>query len=143
MAPDIANELKWLCRHALNAQHEYEEAVDNGAAPRLGPLFREMIKIHAQIARELALDLQKNGELAEAARLGTNAVHSPLFDARAFLHGADENVLEGLIDGEQRNVACYNKAFNRGDMPLTLKEHLMHQQYCLDAAIFDMQVMKQ
>ena len=143
MAPEVANEFKWLYRHAVDAQHEYEEALDKAAAPHLAPLFRDMIELHATNARELALDLQKNGELAEESGLATNAVHSPLMNARAFLNGPDESVLEGLIDGEQRNMECYNKALSRDDIPLTLRDHLMHQQYRLDAAILDMQVMKQ
>ena len=65
-----------------------------------------MIGLHAKNARELTLDLQKNGELAEGSGEATNAIHSPLTGASAFLNGPDDSVLQGVIDGEQRNTEC-------------------------------------
>lgn len=143
MEPQVANELKWLYKHAIDAKHEYGVALRRSVTQRLTLLFQDMVKLHAQNALELALDLQKYGELDIEVVSDQNPVHRPLLDSRAFLGDPDERVIDGLIDGEQRNLECYNKALRQVGMPSVLKLHLIDQQYRLDAAILDMQVMKQ
>jgi hypothetical protein len=143
MESEVSRALKRLYRHAIDAQYEYEAALGGTITPRLTPLFQEMVEIHARNARELAMDLQKHGEFALPIASDRSPVHRPLIDSRAFLSGPDEGVLDGLIDGEQRNVDCYNRALRCDDIPGTLKAHLSDQQYRLDAAILDMQVMRE
>jgi hypothetical protein len=143
METEVSNTLKWLYKRAIDAQHEYEAALSKTVPEQLAPLFQDMVELHAKHARELALDLQKHGELSVQIVSDQNPVHRPLMDARAFLTGSDDSVLEGLIDGEQRNMNCYNHALRCADISGALKEHLLDQQYRLDAAILDMQVMRE
>jgi hypothetical protein len=143
MEPEVANELKWFYKHAIDAKHEYEVALGRSVTQRLTLLFQDMVELHAQNARELALDLQKYGELDIEIASDKNPVHRPLLDSRAFIGDPDERIIDGLIDGEQRNLECYNRALRQVQMPSVLKLHLIDQQYRLDAAILDMQVMQQ
>jgi hypothetical protein len=39
MTPDVAKEFKWFYRHAIDAQQEYQLALDKAAAPHLAALF--------------------------------------------------------------------------------------------------------
>jgi hypothetical protein len=142
MEPEVANELKWLYKHAIDSQHEYEIALGRSVTQRLTLLFQDMVELHAQNARELALDLQKYGVLDVQNVSVRNPIHRQLMNSRAFLGDPDERVIDGLIDGEQRNLECYKKALRQTGMPSVLKFHLIDQQYRLDAAILDMQVMK-
>jgi hypothetical protein len=143
METEAADALKWLHKHAIDAQHEYEAALDKAATGRLKPLFQDMVELHGKHARELALDLQRHGELSVQIVSDQSPVHRPLMDARALLSGPDDGVLDGLIDAEQRHVDCYNQALRRANISATLKAHLIDQQYRLDAAILDMQVMRE
>ena len=74
-----------------------------------------MIELHEKNARELALALQKDGELTERVGQMSNAERSAVADP--ILTGSDYAVLECLIDGELSNIACYNKALNRVVVP--------------------------
>lgn len=112
MNSEMIGHLKTLHTSAIDARNGYQEALKDAEGKGMSPLFSDMIALHETNARELARELTKANEIPDDNGSFMTVVHKTIMDVRSLFNGLDESVLPGLIDGEKRNVAKYDDAFN-------------------------------
>jgi len=69
-------------------------------------------------------------------------VHRAIFSVRSLFDELDEDVLPGLIDGEQRNVSLYDEALKQPGLSAELAALLTTQRARLVEKIEDMKSWK-
>jgi len=142
MASELIDHLTSLHTHAVDARHGYEEALEQAGGKGLTGVFRDMIGLHARNADEIAADLGRMGEVPDERGSFMTTVHRTIMDIRSLFGGLDESILPGLIDGEERNAAAYDKALALSDIPGEVRTHLVQQKSSLVAAILRMKASK-
>jgi uncharacterized protein (TIGR02284 family) len=140
MDDDVLEQLKALHTHAIDARHGYEEALDDAEGRGLTSLFREMIALHDTNAHELSAYLVLSGAQVNDDGSFMTVVHRTIMRVRSLFNGLDESVLPGLIDGEERNKASYDKALDMQTLPADVRRLLMEQRARIDAAIAGMRM---
>ncbi len=138
MATNVVHQLTALHAHAIDARHGYEEALDHAEHGSPTSVFTQMIDLHSQNASDLATDLIHLGVVPDASGSFMTTVHHAIMDIRSLFGGLDQSVLPGLIDGEGRNVAAYERALAATEIPADIRTHLEKQKARLDAAISGM-----
>lgn len=142
MHHDLTDHLKSLHTAAVDARHGYEEALHDADLGDMGPLFREMIAVHGANGDELAVHLRSRGEEPDEEGSFMSTIHRTIMDIRSLFGGLDESVLSGLIDGEERNVARYEKAAASPDATDQDRALISRQRSVLEAAITKMRALK-
>ena len=142
MESEVVDQLKMLHIRAIDALHGYGEALKHAEGKGMTPLFTDMIAIHTRNSDELAMALRTLGEQANDDGLFMSTVHRTIMDIRALFGGLDESVLPGLIDGEKRNIECYDETLKILDIPARLREQLVQQRVRLESAVSDMEAPK-
>lgn len=101
---DIADNLSELAklqvRH-VDAANGYETGLDNADA-KLEPVLRQMINLHRQAGAEAADILIAHGGEPDTDGSWMSLVHETIISVRGLFDGIDEDVIPGIIDGEQR-----------------------------------------
>jgi uncharacterized protein (TIGR02284 family) len=134
-AEDTLDHLKSLHAAAVDSRDGYEAAVEDAEGHGLTPLFTKMTGLHQHHADELAAALHGAGEPADDDGSFMSTVHRTVMDVRALFGGLDDSVLPGLIDGETRNIAAYDKALDETGLPPDIRALLTRQRDALQAAI--------
>ncbi len=135
--------LKTLHTSAIDARNGYREALKEAQGKGMSPLFADMIALHEGHASKLADLLAEAGEEAESEVSFMSTVHETIMDVRALFSGLDESVLPGLIDGERRNIAQYDKAISEPEaLPRPVRAVLEQQRAELQTKISEMEAMK-
>jgi uncharacterized protein (TIGR02284 family) len=97
-----------------------------------------MIALHAKNADELSACLIHAGAKVNDDGSFMTLVHRAIMRIRALFNGLDESVLPGLIDGEQRNQASYDKALELKTLPADIRHLITAQRDRILAAIAGM-----
>lgn len=142
MDQPILDHLKSLRTAAIDARNGYQEALEDAEGKGMTPLFRDMIALHEGHAAALARELTKAGEKADDSGSFMSAVHRAIMDVRSLFNGLDAGVLPGLIDGEQRNAAKYDKALTDARPSQDIATLLTGQRAAIVEKIAAMQAMQ-
>jgi uncharacterized protein (TIGR02284 family) len=117
MQENAIEALKKLHTAAIDARNGYQEALNDAKGHGLSGLFAEMVDLHTGNADELRQALARVGVHAHENGSFMSVVHETIMDVRSLFGGLGSSVLPGLIDGEQRNVAAYDKALEEDPDP--------------------------
>ena len=139
---DQIEHLKSLHTSAIDARNGYQEALKDAEGRGLTPLFADMIAVHTANAQELETTLSAAGEKADQSGSFMTLVHRAIFSVRSLFDELDEDVLPGLIDGEQRNVSHYDEALKQTGLAAELATLLTTQRARLVEKIEDMKSWK-
>jgi uncharacterized protein (TIGR02284 family) len=138
-AEDTLDHLKSLHTAAVDSRNGYEAAIEAADGHGLAPLFTKMTGLHQHHADELAAALHGAGEPADDDGSFMSTVHRTVMNVRALFDGLGKSVLPGLIDGETRNIAAYDKALDETGLPPDIRTLLTRQRDDLRAAIRTME----
>ncbi len=142
MTDDIIAQLKTLHTHAVDARNGYEEALHDAEGRGMTPLFRDMISLHTTNAEELLDLLGRMGHRPDRNGSFMSTVHRTIMGIRSLFGGLDEEVLPGLIDGENRNVSRYAEALESHDMSADVRVLLETQRRRIEVAVAAMKGIK-
>jgi uncharacterized protein (TIGR02284 family) len=138
----VLDDLKSLHTAAIDARNGYREALEDAEGKGMTPLFSELVALHESHAAALARTLGAAGEKADDEGSFMTTVHKTIMDVRSLFNGLDASVLPGLIDGEKRNVAKYDKALRDGRPPAEVASLLTSQRSALVQKILEMEAQK-
>jgi hypothetical protein len=137
----IAERLKSLHTAAIDARKGYEAGRHDADGKGMTPLFQEMIVIHTRNEADLSAALGRLGEVADDQGSFMSAVNETILAVRSWFGGLGESVLPGLIDGETRDVAQYDHALERPDLPSDVRAVLTTNRGRLVGAIAEMRAL--
>jgi uncharacterized protein (TIGR02284 family) len=138
MDDETRKHLESLHTAAIDARHGYEEAASDAKGGGLTPLFHQMIALHARNEAELAGALGSGAVAADDDGSFMSIVHRTIIGLRSLFGGLDESILPGLIDGEERNIAHYDKALEEATIPAEIRALLVAQRGRLESAVAHM-----
>lgn len=127
MDKDKLDHLKSLHTSEIDARNGYEEALEDAEGQGLTPLFRDMVALHSNNAREIEDVLTSAGEKPSSDGSFMTVIHRTIMDVRSLFDALGDSVLPGLIDGEKRNVEKYDKALN-ATLPAQVQNLLTEQR---------------
>lgn len=139
---DRIHSLETLHTSLVDSRNGYEEALEDADGKGLTPLFREMIALRASAIDELGRDLAALGRPLDESGSLMSTVHRTVMSVRSLFSGLDESVLPGLIDGEERIIANYDRAIAASAAGNVEYAHLTAQKAVLQAKIAGMRAMK-
>jgi len=142
MDEHVLEQLKSLHTHAIDARHGYKEALDDAEGHGLTSLFRDMIALHENNAKELSACLVRSGVPVNDDGSFMTVVHRTIMKIRSLFNGLGEGVLPGLIDGEERNAASYDSVLAMQTLPADVRDVLTAQRGRIEAAITGMRMMR-
>ncbi len=111
---DTTESLKTLHTGLVDTRHGYEEALEDAHGKGLSGLFRQMIALHADGARETERLLRARGVTVDDAGSFMTTVHRTVMDVRSMITGLGETIIPQLVSGEQHNIAKYDAALASG-----------------------------
>lgn len=117
----IPDDLETLYTRLIDARAGHDEGVTLADRPDIVDLFSGLRDLHDRHARALAPMLAQHGvEVGDEESL-LALVHKTVLRVRSLVTGLDENLLAGVIDGEQRIADLYDDALE--DLPDDLTLH--------------------
>ena len=134
--------LKTLHTAAIDARNGYQEALEDAEGKGMTPLFRDMVALHQRHADDLSRVLMQAGEKPDDTGSFMSTVHKTIMDVRSLFGGLDDGVLPGLIDGEKRNIAKYDRGINGAPPPSSIETMIGEQRGDLARKIAEMEGMK-
>ena len=142
MTETVLDHVMSLHTGAVDARHGYEEALQDADSHGLTDVFKKMIEIHRLNGGELEAELSHSGQETDEKGSFMSTIHRTIMSIRSLFGGLDQSVLPGLIDGEERNVAAYEKALHVPDIDAARRQLLTTQRDRLQAAITDMRAIE-
>ncbi len=107
---DHIDDLKSLHTALIDSRNGYDEALKDAEGKGLTPLFQEMIALRTQHAEALKVHLIQLGAEANEEGSFMSTVHRAVISLRSVFTDLDEQILPGLIDGEERIIGYYDEA---------------------------------
>jgi hypothetical protein len=116
----IPDDLETLYTRLIDARAGHDEGVTLADRPEIVDLFTGLRDLHDRHARALAPLLARHGIDVEDDESLLALVHKTVLRVRALVTGLDENLLAGIIDGEERIADLYDDVLSDlpGDDPL-------------------------
>jgi uncharacterized protein (TIGR02284 family) len=94
----------------IDTRNGYQEALEDAEGKGLTPFFEQMIAMHGKDAEDIAQHLTRLGVPVDDSGSYMTTVNRAMISLRSLFTGLDESILPGLIDGEERVLAAYDRA---------------------------------
>lgn len=134
---EFVDGLKSLHTALIDSREGYEEALSDAEGRGLTPLFREMIAMRTRHHAELDAMLKSAGQQPDESGSMMATVHRTVIKVRSLFGGLGQNILPGLIDGEERVVSYYDEVLEENVSPQD-RQIIVAQRRDVEKKIADM-----
>jgi uncharacterized protein (TIGR02284 family) len=136
---DILEDIETLRTRLIDASSGYDEGADLAEQPDIIALFISLRDMHDRHALQLSVMLAERGVEGDDDESFLAMVHKSILTIRSLVTGLDQNVINGIIDGEERIAALYDKVLGdlMNDHPLRMT--LAQQRAEIGTRITEMQ----
>jgi uncharacterized protein (TIGR02284 family) len=140
---DNTEKLMSLHTMLVDSRNGYDEALHDAEGKGLTPLFKELIAMRDREISDVATLIQCAGLVADPSGTFMSTVHRTVISIRSMLTGLGDNILPGLIDGEERVLKGYDEAISasRLEMDYSAIDILQRHRNSLATKIADMSSM--
>jgi uncharacterized protein (TIGR02284 family) len=132
------DEIEHLRTRLIDASSGYHEGADLAERADIVALFISLRDMHDRHAHVLSVMLAERGVEDDDDESLLAVVHKSILTVRALVTGLDENVIHGLIDGEERIITLYDRALDSLVNDAPLRATLAEQRAELEHRILEM-----
>ena len=137
---DIDDGMAKLLTQLVDAEAGYREGIQLAELPVMVATLESLRGTHANHIRRLEELMRARGMKVDDSTSAMSVVHRAILNIRSVLSGLDENIVPGLIDGEQRIVKAYDDLIPMVDD--TTSQVLQTQRGTLNERIAELEAFK-